>query len=180
MAVLKNVEVRWVQIQSPDTRYEHQWSLDAFLSKEQAEKLEAEAKAANPKGIKIKKDDNGQLFYKFSRKVAKSDGSGENTQPVCKGATIDPATGKLVDLTCLIGNGSKCNIQYNMYSWDNKFGTGAGVDFMGMQVLDLVAFGGSDGDEFSEEEVTDSFEVEDNTTGDATAEKEEYDDEDFS
>lgn len=173
MSVLKNVPVRWVQIQSPDTRYDHQWSLDALLTKEQAKKLSAEAKAVHSKGVKIKKDDDGQLFFKFSRKVNKSDGSGENSQPVC----ID---GHKTPLTCLIGNGSVCNIQYNVFSWANKFGEGAGIDFMGMQVLDLVSFGGSDGDEFDDEGGSGDGDEFSTPTETPSTNSDSYDDEDFS
>lgn len=175
MAVLKAVPVRWVQIQSPDTRYDHQWSLDALLTKEQAKKLAADAKKVHTKGIKIKKDDDGQLFYKFSRKVQKSDGSGENSQPVC----ID---GHKTPLTCLIGNGSVCNIQYNIFDWKNKFGEGAGIDFMGIQVLDLVSFGGSDGDEFEDEGGSEGGDGDEfSSTSDTTPDdSDSYDDDDFS
>lgn len=170
MAVLKEVPVRWVQIQAPDTRFDPQWSLDALLSPAQAKKLSAEAKKIHKKGVAIKKDEDGQHFIKLSRRVLKSDGSGENPAPRCIDATKTP-------VTSLVGNGSVCNIQYRMYPWDNKFGSGVGVDFVGMQVLSLVPYGG-DADEFDVEEESEDDEFD--TEVAEVVSGEEYDDDDFS
>jgi len=174
MAVLKNVQVRWAQIQAPDTRYDPQWSVDALLTKEQAKAISDAAKKVHKKGVKIKKDDDGQLYYKFSRKVDKADGSGENKAPRCIDGQKNPVTD-------LIGNGSLCNIQYSVFPWDNKFGTGVGIDFAGIQVLELVSFGG-DADEFGVEGEAEGDEFDSSpTTPTAPAEgSEDYDDDDFS
>lgn len=169
MAVLKNVEVRWCHIQQPDTQFDPMWHVEVVLSKEQAADLLAESKKHHDKGINIKNKD-GELIYTFSRKTERADGSGPNKQPACKTTQPDPVTGKPMDFDGLIGNGSICNINYSLFKWDNKYGSGVKADFKGIQVVDLVEYGAPDGDEFNA----------DDTTATSTQGADEYDDDDFS
>ena len=84
----------------------------------------------------------------------------------------DELTGDLVKITDLVGNGSVCNVQYSLFKWGpNKFGSGIGIDFKGLQVLSLVSYGAADGDEFGEEEVVD--------TPASKAKDDEFDEDDF-
>jgi len=141
MSILKDVTVSWANVQAPNTQFEACWEILAHISKEQADELMAEAKKVSPKGIKIKKDDTGNFSYRFRRKVERADGNGENSKPVVVDINKQPFDG-------LIGNGSVCNIQYLFIGYDNKFGKGVTCDLKAVQVVELVAYGVQDGDEF--------------------------------
>lgn len=165
MALLNNVSVLWTSIQAPDTKFDHVWRTDAVITQEQADTLQAEAKKVNPKGIKFRKGDNDEIIFRVTRKVNRADG-GTNDAPKCV-STERGSDGKPLPFTELVGNGSICNIQYSFYNWENSFGNGCGVDFKGLQVVDLVSYGAPDGDEFE-------------ATGDTpTPPSEDYDDDDF-
>ena len=134
MAILNNVKVNWASVHKPNTQFEPAWEVQAILTKEQAAELQAAAKKINPKGIKIKKDDDGTLSFRFKRAVTRKDGKGENEAPIVIDANKEP-------FTKLIGNGSVCNIKYAFIPWNNKFGNGVTTDFKGIQVVELVEFG---------------------------------------
>lgn len=164
MSVLKNVRVRWASIQTPNTKFVPQWEVEAILTKEQATALLAEAKTVNPKGISIKKDEDGTLFYRFKRKVLRSDGVTENNPPVVVDIKGNPFKAK-------IGNDSICNIQYIFAPYANTFGKGVVADLKAVQVIQHIAFGGNDGDEFE-------FEEEATTPSKSSKSKDDYDDDD--
>lgn len=168
MALLKNVEVMWAQVLSPDTRFEPMWSITAILKDEHKEQLLSDSKAVDPKGkgVKFKEDDNGNLTFRFKRKVNKADGSGENAPPLVCGPG-----GKNDIFTQLIGNGSICNIQYRPVPYENKFGKGVVVDLQGVQVITHVPYGVRDGDEFDTVETKPKEPTAKNSN--------DYDDEDF-
>ena len=174
MSVLREVKVLWTSIQAPDTKFEHVWRTDVIVTQEQADILQAEAKAVNPKGIKFRKGDNGEIIFRVKRKVQKATGD-ENKAPVCRGTKRDELTNELETIKALVGNGSLCNVQYNFYHWDNSFGDGVNADFCGLQVLELVSYGVADGDEFDEVATTSKPEAPKESKGD-----DDYDEEDFS
>lgn len=145
MSILRKVKVSWASVQAPNVQFEPCWEIQVHLDGEQAAALQAEAKALHPKGIKIKKDDNGELTFRFRRKVMKADGLSENSKPAVVDAKNKP-------MTDLIGNGSTCNVQYSFVAYENKFGKGVTNDLKGVQVLDLVAYGVQDGGEFGVED----------------------------
>ena len=144
MAVFRNVEVLWTNVLVPNTTFAPEWQVTVLLDEDQAAALQEEAKALSPKGIKFKKNEDGMVEFKLKRRVAKSDGSGDNPAPVC----IDLKKEKF---TQNIGNGSICNVQYSLFYYDNKFGKGVGADFKGIQVVTHVPFGVQDGEEFGVE-----------------------------
>ena len=62
---------------------------------------------------------------------------------------------KLIDrnrqeLNCKIGNGSRVKVQYKPWEVNRSGSTYKGLDFQGMQVLDLITYA-VDGDEFEDE-----------------------------
>lgn len=168
MALLKNVIVNWASVQKPNIQFEPAWEIQATLSEAQAKELLAEAKKINSKGIKIKKEDNGTLTYRFRRKVSRADGVGENAAPVVVGKDGKTPFDKL------IGNGSVCTIQYLFLGYDNKFGKGVTCDLKGVQVLEHVPFGIQDGEEF--DSVDNEFNQEQSTHPSSSNE---FDDSDF-
>lgn len=138
MPVLKNVKVRWASVTKPNTQFTPQWEVRVMLSKEEAETLKAEAKAVHKKGIKIK-EENGELSYRFTRKVDRPEGKGHNNPPVVLGPDGEP-------FDRLIGNDSICNVQYSFAPYSNKFGEGVVNDLRGVRVVSLVPYGEQDGD----------------------------------
>lgn len=172
MAVLRKVPVMWCKVLTPNTTFDnHAWEIQAVLTEEQADALQAEAKGINKKGIKIKKDDAGLLTFRFKRAVKRADGS-ENEAPVVVGpGGKDDHWPKGVN----IGNGSICNIQYAMREFTFGNTKGVKVDLKGLQVLHHVAYGVADGDEFESEDNGEGV-----STSKASADNEEFDDEDFS
>jgi hypothetical protein len=142
MPVLKNVKVSWASVQKPNIQFEPCWEIKVHLNKEQASKLQAEAKALNPKGIKIKQEGD-EFTFRFKRKVEKADGTENKAPVVCGPGGIDDK------FTRLIGNGSICNVQYLLIAYDNKkFGKGITTDLKGVQVLEHVPYGEADGEAF--------------------------------
>ena len=137
MPVLRNVEVRWANVLEPNTAFTPQWEIQVMLSKEQAEALKEEAKGIHKKGIKIK-EENGELSYRFRRKVERPDGS-HNAAPVVLGPNGE-------DFKKLIGNGSICHVQYSFSGYDNKFGQGVVNDLKGLRVITHVPYGEQDGE----------------------------------
>lgn len=117
---------KWASVHSPNTTFEPVWSIDLVIS-------EASADALKKLGLKPKKDKDGDLVYKFKRKVNRVDGD-TNEQPKC----VDKANQPFYKL---IGNGSEVIVLFSTYEWSNKFGSGVGADLKGVQVLELVSFG---------------------------------------
>jgi len=129
----------WASIQAPNTKYDPVYQIDLIIEDKQV----AGAKKA---GLKIKNTDDGNVV-RFRRNQFRASGE-ENKKPI----VVDEANQPLTDL---VGNGSLCNVQFSVFDWKNKFGEGTGVDLQGVQVLELVTFGGADGDEFEVEKAAD-------------------------
>lgn len=177
MPILKSVPVKWTFANKPSTKFEANYEVQVELTPEQAKALVEESKAIDPKGkgIKIKKEEDGTLSYRFRRKAERPDGT-ENKPPVA----VD-RDGK-TPFTANIGNGSICNVQYTFVKYDHpKFGVGVTNDFKGIQVLKHVSFGEGDGEGFDneEEDTEDSFNNED-APKKKKQQKEGFDDSDFS
>lgn len=109
-------------VNTPNTRFDPMYCIDLIVSEEVAAKAKKE-------GLKPKKKDDGWTL-KFKRKLFRKDGS-QNEKPDVVDSKKNPFTGA-------IGNGSLVNVSYNFYEWKNSFGSGRGVDLVGVQVLDLV------------------------------------------
>lgn len=125
----------WAAVQQPNTRFTPVWCVDLVFD-------DAVAKELTKLGLKPKKHEEGYV-YKFKRNVRKSNGE-ENKKPVVRDINNN-------DFNGLIGNGSEVIVQFNPYEWENNFGKGISADFQGIQVLNLIPYGGEDGDEFESE-----------------------------
>jgi hypothetical protein len=169
MPVLRNVKVSWASVQKPNIQFEPAWEVRVHLTPELAKQLQAEAKAIHKKGIKLTTEDNGELTFRFRRRVARPDGT-ENKPPVCFDKNKQP-------FSKLIGNGSICDVQYSFTPYDNKFGSGVTNDFKGIMVKELIAYGEQDGEGFEVEDDEDELGA---TPSESTKkDSNEYDDEDF-
>ena len=129
MPVLANVKCKWASIQEPNKSVEYgdKWEIEAELTDAQAATFEAD-------GFKTKQDDKGNPVIRFKRKTTgtkRSGGTFEKQQPKCIDSVKQP-------FTDLIGNGSVVNIAYNIL----EHGFGKSLDLAGVQVLELVSYGG--------------------------------------
>lgn len=140
MAVLREVRCQWASIIEPNTRYDHRWEIEAILS-------DAQAAAFVDTGLKIK-DTEGVKTYRFKRKVqgTKKDGGTYNLSP----PKVVDAHKEPIDK--LVGNGSLVNIQYEVRSGEVAGNPYTKADLVGVQVLELVEYGGAGAsDEFEDE-----------------------------
>ena len=129
MPVLSNVKCKWASIQEPNRSVEYgdKWEIEAELDSDQAAFFEAD-------GFKTKTDDKGNTVIRFKRKTTgtkRAGGTFEKQQPKCVDSVKQP-------FTDLIGNGSVVNIAYNIL--EHNFGKS--LDLAGVQVLELVSYGG--------------------------------------
>lgn len=142
MPVLNNVRVQWASVQEPNRSKEYgdKWEVEAILSVDQAAFF-------NENDFKTKEDDKGNTVIRFKRKTTgtkRAGGTFNKQQPRVVDSVKQP-------FTDLIGNGSVCNIAYNIL--EHNFGKS--LDFAGIQVLELVSYGGGGPDAADEFESVD-------------------------
>ena len=127
----------WASVKRPNTTYEPVYSVNLVVDDDTAADFKR-------RGFKIKDMDEGPAII-IKRKV--------NGGP--KGTREPP---KLYDrmkneIDVEVGNGSKVKVQYREWEMDRAGKTYQGLEFLAMQVLDLVPYSsGGVGDEFDVEE----------------------------
>jgi len=127
----------WCAVQAPNDKFPPPvYVVDLVVDESNAATLRAA-------GIEVK-DKDGVLSVKAKRKQFRKDGT-LNTKPNCVDAQKRP-------FEALIGNGSLVNLQVNPFDWEFAGKTGRSLDFVGIQVLELVEFSGTS-DEFEASEV---------------------------
>ena len=124
----------WASVTSPNTTFEPVYTVNLVITEDEADRLRSE-------GIKVIDKDEGPTVV-IKRKV-----NGPN-------GMIRKAP-KLIDrnrqeLNCKIGNGSRVKVQYKPWEVNRSGSTYKGLDFQGMQVLDLITYA-VDGDEVEDE-----------------------------
>jgi hypothetical protein len=124
----------WASLAQPNTTFEPVWCVDVCLDEDTKKKVESLGVVIQNKG-----DDRGD-FVKIKRKVHKKDGS-ERPSPVIKDSQNNTWDGSLV------GNGSLVNVKFSTYDWTYAGKSGVATDLMGVQVVDLISYGG-DGSNF--------------------------------
>jgi len=123
----------WASVQAPNDKFPPPvYCIDLVVD-------EATAATLKSDGITVK-DTDGELTVKAKRKQFRKDGT-LNTKPNCVDAHKRPFEN-------LIGNGSLVNLQVNAFDWEFAGKKGRSLDFVGVQVLDLVEFSGTT-DEFA-------------------------------
>tara|TARA_R100000995_G_scaffold52220_1_gene25290 strand:+ start:1498 stop:1938 length:441 start_codon:yes stop_codon:yes gene_type:complete len=129
----------WASVRNPNLKYEPVYTVDLVVDEEVAAKYEG-------RGFKVKtlvvNDEVVGKALVIKRKV-----NGPNGMVRKPPKLVDQNKNSLDD-DVLVGNGSKVRVQFNEWEVDNKYGTFKGLDFQGMQVVDLVSYKAGDGDEF--------------------------------
>jgi len=138
-------KVKWCSVQQPNDKFPPPvYVTDVVID---------DTTAAMLKGLNITvKDNDGEFSVKAKRKQFRKDGS-LNTKPNCVDAKKQP-------FEKLVGNGSLCNVQVNVYDWEFAGKKGTSLDFVGLQVLEHVSF---EGDEFEAAEDGAAPDVSDDT-----------------
>jgi len=133
----------WASVKTPNTTYEPTYSVNLVVADEVAEDFKQ-------RGFTVKSMEEGPAIV-LKRKVNGPRGM------------IREAP-KLYDrmkneIDCQVGNGSKVRVQYKEWESQRNGTTYRGLDFMAMQVIDLVAYAGDAGSEFDVLESEDDDEL---------------------
>ena len=135
MPVLQG-QAYWASVKTPNTKYEPTYSVNLVVD-------EATAEDFKGRGFTVKPMAEGPSIV-IKRKV---DGPRGMIREAPK--LYDRAKN---EMDCQVGNGSTVKVQYKEWETVRQGTTYKGLDFMAMQVIDLVAYSGSAGDEFDVEE----------------------------
>jgi|TARA_R110000803_G_scaffold49727_2_gene103449 hypothetical protein len=125
----------WASVTTPNTTYEPCYTVNLVIP-------EDKAAAFRDEGHKVIDKDEGPTII-IKRKVNGPNGMIRNP-PI-----LMDSSRAAVDTR--VGNGSKVKVQYKPWEVSRNGTTYKGLDFQGMQVLNLVSFS-LDGDEFDIEE----------------------------
>tara|TARA_R100001143_G_C3264990_1_gene89512 strand:+ start:90 stop:524 length:435 start_codon:yes stop_codon:yes gene_type:complete len=127
----------WASVLNPNLKYEPVYTVDLVVDEEIATKYEN-------KGFKVKtlviNDEVVGKSLNIKRKV-----NGPNNMVRRPPKLVDEQKNPI---DVLVGNGSKVRVQFNEWEVSNKYGDFKGLDFQGMQVLDLISYKSGDGEEF--------------------------------
>jgi hypothetical protein len=141
MAVLEGTAY-WAFVKTPNTKFEPAYSVNLVVDNETASDFE-------DRGFAVKQMDEGPAIV-IKRKVNGPNGMIRKA-PELIGRNLEP-------LDVNVGNGSKVKVKYNEWesTWNGR--QYKGLDFVKMQVVDLIEYNpDKDDDEFTalEEEVAD-------------------------
>ena len=129
-------KIKWGSVNHLNTQYEPCYTIDVIVTPQKAKELKGE-------GINVRKDDDGDLVIRIKRSEYKANGEKARV-PLLMDSKKRP-----IDVA--LGNGSDCSVQYKVYDWNNKFGSGKGLDLMAVMVHELVEYGAQDGEELEED-----------------------------
>lgn len=135
MPVLQG-QAYWASVKTPNTKYEPTYSVNLVVD-------EATAEDFKTRGFTVKPMAEGPSIV-IKRKV---DGPRGMIREAPK--LYDRSKN---EMDCQVGNGSTVKVQYKEWETVRQGTTYKGLDFMAMQVIDLVPYSGSAGDEFDVEE----------------------------
>ena len=132
MAVVEGVAY-WASVTTPNTKFEPVYTVNLIVSDDVAESFRS-------RGFTIKDMEEGPALV-IRRKTHKKTGA-PNPAPKLVDRNKNP-------MDTNVGNGSKVKVHYN--EWESTWNGTVykGLDFKGMQVLELVEYGVADGDEFA-------------------------------
>lgn len=136
----------WSYLTKTDDKYTPCWRTDLIVDEAEAKKLIALGLKKLVKKIDPLTDPDvaamGDYRIKFTRyrdRRGKFAGQ-QNKQPTLVDADNEPFEG-------ILGNGSDVIVKFNVFTWNNKFGTGTGADLDGVKVINLVPYESVDVDD---------------------------------
>jgi hypothetical protein len=135
MAVLKNVELQWARLGTPEKKYmseETQWSVNALVSDKQSRKYLKDKLITKERWIEVNGEDQAIIGFRRDTHYKKS---GDARTPV----RVVDAYGQDVDAN-IIGNGSKANIQYSVRDWEFQGRKGRSMELLAVQITELVEY----------------------------------------
>lgn len=132
----------WASVTSPNTTFEPVYTVNLVINGDEADRLRSD-------GIKVVDKEEGPTVI-IKRKV---NGPGGMIRKAPK--LIDKGRNPL---NCKVGNGSRVKVQYKPWEVERQGVKYRGLDFQGMQVIDLVSYS-TDGDEFEVEDDDEEMEL---------------------
>lgn len=135
----------WACVQKPNVNYDPKWTIQVAIDKAQYKALVAamEEFSDNPKATlqKIEWDDEkGGYMVRLEQRCERADGT-PNERPRVVDAAGEPTA-------ALIGNGSDVKVLYRIYKSVYKGKEYIKLGLKAVKVINLVAYGDSDEDEF--------------------------------
>ena len=128
----------WASVTKANVKYEPVFTVDLLVDDKIADDFEA--KGFTTKTLKSKEGEVIGRALKIRRKVNGPGGM------IRKAPTLVDRNKVPIDVD--VGNGSRVIVQFSDWNKTNQYGSFKGLDFQGMQVLDLISYSSGDGDEF--------------------------------
>ena len=122
----------WASVKTPNTTYEPTYSVNLVVD-------EATAEDFKTRGFTVKPTEDGPAVI-ITRKVNGPRGM------IREAPKLYDRSKNEVD--CQVGNGSRVKVQFKEWTSERNGQTFNGLDFMAMQIIDLVQYSGQAGDEF--------------------------------
>ena len=122
----------WASVKTPNTTYEPTYSVNLVVD-------EATAEAFKTRGFTGKPTEDGPAII-IKRKVNGPRGMIRDAPKLYDRSKNE--------VDCQVGNGSRVKVQFKEWTSERNGQTFNGLDFMAMQIIDLVQYSGQAGDEF--------------------------------
>jgi hypothetical protein len=135
MAILKNIEIHWPQLDKPESKYNPQNPRWTMQCRTYDKALSKQVKAM---GVKVEAEElpDGTEYWRFSlgkNTVSKTTGNKNPPVEVLDG-NLQPIPSKS------IGNGSIANVRVLEWEDKNKAGVSAGAILMAVQITKLIPY----------------------------------------
>jgi PKD repeat protein len=122
----------WASVKTPNTTYEPTYSVNLVVD-------EATAEDFKTRGFTVKPTEDGPAII-IKRKVNGPRGMIRDAPKLYDRSKNE--------VDCQVGNGSKVKVQFKEWETERNGQQFKGLDFMAMQIIDLVQYSGQAGDEF--------------------------------
>lgn len=139
--IVRGVELHFIHL----TRSHSPFGNDIWDTQLRTEDMDV-VKQLQDAGVKMKKHDSGYYHANVKRNVHNR--KGEKNQPV----VIVDNNKQPIDPEVTLGNGTVANLKLFSYDWDVGGKSGTSALLSAVQVMKLVAYAGSDGEDFDVEE----------------------------
>lgn len=135
-------KVAWASVQKPNEKYTPRWEVCVYPEDEDV------IKELEGKGVVFKVDENtGEKFIRVTKNVMRRNGE-KNDPPRVVDAAKNPFEN-------LIGNGSVCNVMFNLWEYDSFGNKGVKALLEAVQVINHVPYEGKE--DFEVEDTGEEF-----------------------